>query len=324
MNDKGWYCHATHTVAPGRFKPGGGAIELVQAVHATRGQIMKLNEAVQWLLDHGVATLDGVGAPPPAAPKASPASPKAPPSRPANPPISVDLVPMLTDLGTHPEFVRRGIGAATCRYLRCGLLAGGGSQLADRLVFQLGSVVEHDDGTVARVVLSHLGRATTAAQLAEGQKWRHYKGFNKSLELYNLDNLLLDPLAVNQVRATGHVLLVEGPFDTAKLVEAGIRNVVATMGAHLAADQLPRLDLIARRLGVNRFRVWYDRDQAGERGTTEALALLSAHGWRPDAFDWSMTFPSPKRGAVAMPETLTDPCDFSTDQLAWLRAQGAI
>ena len=48
-----WYDWATHTTVAGRCKPGGGVIELVQAVHATQGQALKLNEAAGWLIDQG-------------------------------------------------------------------------------------------------------------------------------------------------------------------------------------------------------------------------------------------------------------------------------
>lgn len=323
MNDKGWYCHATHTVAPGRDNPGGGVIELVQAIHATRGRIMKLNEAAQWLIDQGVvggvtgdAAPDTGGEPTPEPAKAEPPKP--------NKPIAVDLVPLLKQQGEHPEFQRRGIGAETCRYLRCGLLPESRSPLKGRLVFQVGGMIERPDGTLVRAILSHMGRATDDAQTDAHGKWWVYAGFNKSLELYNLDNLLSDPLAAEQARATGHVLLVEGPFDVAKLVEAGIRNVAATMGAHLSPHQLPRLDLIKRRLGVDRAVIWYDRDKAGNRAVNEAMGLLARSGWQAAPFDWSVTFPSPRRGAVPVPDSVKDPCDFSVDQLRWLRTKGLI
>jgi len=54
-----------------------------------------------------------------------------------------------------------------------------------------------------------------------------------SLELYNLDHAILDDEATDQAKATEHVLVVEGPFDVARLYAAGIRNVVATFGASL-------------------------------------------------------------------------------------------
>ena len=129
------------------------------------------------------------------------------------------------------------------------------------------------------MVLTHIGRATTKNQEEEGGKWRHYAGFHKSLELYNFDKLFTDSLAIKQAKKTGHVIIVEGCFDVAKLVEAGIFNVVASFGAGLGVDQIPRVQMITKHLGVDRFLVWYDRDQnlAGAKGQSEALKLLKAH-----------------------------------------------
>jgi len=39
-----------------------------------------------------------------------------------NPAISQNLVPLLTEQGTHPQFAKRGISGATCEYLGCGFL----------------------------------------------------------------------------------------------------------------------------------------------------------------------------------------------------------
>ncbi|WP_413208416.1 hypothetical protein [Rhodospirillum sp. A1_3_36] len=119
-----WYDWSSHAGAPGRDKPGGGVIELVQAIHATRGQVMKLNEAAAWIVDRGFG-------PPARMPAAKPPTPNDPadpsPSEARNDPIDIDLVPRLSELGTHPAFVERGISAETCRALRCGYLKGRGA-----------------------------------------------------------------------------------------------------------------------------------------------------------------------------------------------------
>src|SRR5207237_5762282 len=105
-------------------------------------------------------------------------------------------------------------------------------------------------------------------------RWHHFAHFKKHLELYNVDKLLLDPRAKEQVRQTGRLIVVEGCFDVAKLVEAGIYNVVATFGAHISDDQARKIKLLAERLGVKETVVWYDKDKAGREGTLKALDLL--------------------------------------------------
>lgn len=312
-----WYDWSSHARAPGRDKPGGGVIELVQAVHAARGQVLKLNEAAAWIVDRGLgpADLPSQASPPPAAEPTAPQDPV-----PENRPITIDLVPHLSDQGTHPAFVQRDMTAATCRYLRCGVLTGRRGPLAGRVVFQIGGL---DEGGTGRVILSHMGRATTPEQDVAG-KWRFYRGFNPSLELYNIDNLVLDPEAARQARETRTVLVVEGAFDVAKCVEAGIRNVVATFGARLHAAQARRLRQTLPALSAARILVFYDRDAAGRKAATEALALLTEHGLQAAAFDWDQDFAGRDRRPVPIPEAIRDPCDFSLRQLRWMRQRGIV
>jgi len=105
------------------------------------------------------------------------------------------------------------------------------------------------------------------------------------------------------------------------LVEAGIYNVVASFGARLGIGQMPRIKMIAEHLGVNRFLVFYDRDQnlAGSKGQIEALLSLEAHGFQAIGFDWKHKFFSRSRGKVGIPDSIGDVCDFSVKALGWLR-----
>jgi len=317
LNSEGWYCFSTHQ--------GGGPIELVQ-------QVFRLNcyEAGRWLLDSGVSSIQAetrasaaaMVAPSPAARSTAPKE---------NLPIRPDLRPLLSS--RHPEFERRGIPAEVLAELGAGYLdrlnkEGKTNPLNQRLVFQVRGLKAEEGGPLRPVVLTHMGRATTAEQEAEHGKWWLYSGFRKSLELYNLDLAILDLEAKRQATTTGHVLIVEGAFDVAKLYSAGIRNVVATFGAHLAAEQLPRCELLAEQLSIERFLLFYDRDQAGDdpekQGFIQAADMLLGRGFEVQLFDWTRTFPSPRRGEVAIPERIGDPCDFTAEQLAWLRAEGKL
>jgi hypothetical protein len=273
---------------------------------------LKLTEAAAWLVDQGYCQLGGTEKTTPVS--VQPISPSAESVK-QNRQIDTDLLPRLIELGTHPAFVARGISGATCSYLRCGYLPGKRGSLAGRLVFQVGGV---NADRKTRVILSHIGRAMTPEQEAAG-KWRFYRGFNPSLELYNLDNLLLDSDAARQATETGHILLVEGAFDVAKCVEAGIKNVVATFGARLSARQAEKLKETLAQLSTSRVVIFYDRDEAGSQATREALGLLGGLGVAAQAFDWSQQFQSVGRQSVPIPETIQDPCDFSAAQLRWLR-----
>jgi hypothetical protein len=309
LNARGWHCFSTNQ--------GGGVVELVQAVMKARGQSLNCYEAGRWLLDHGVSSLDGSEAVPrPMKPKGGDAQKDlfASDEGKKNQVTRFNLIPYLSNQGEHPEFVRRGISKATCDYLGCGYLAKGRGAMEGRIVFQVRGVERAEDRTLKPVILSHIGRATTEEQAERAGKWYHYSGFIKTLELYNLDKLLLDERAADQAKQSGRVVLVEGCFDVAKLVEAGIYNVVATFGAHLNESQLPRVRLVAETLGVDRFLVWYDRDKAGIEGQAAALELLKASEVQGVGFDWGVRLSS-------LQSPVKDACDFSVDQLRGLRDQ---
>ena len=303
-----WYCWSSHATAPGRSKPGGGVIELVQAVYAVRGQVMKLNEAASWIIDHGYSRVGEVSS------SSEQSEDKAPRE---NRPIEIDLFPRLSD---HAEFAKRGISETTRQYLRCGYLDEARGMLAKRLVFQVGGLAA--DGE-SRAILSHIGRATTAAQEEKG-KWRFYRGFNPSQELYNLDNVLLDNEAARQIIKTKRIVMVEGAFDVAKCVEAGIKNVVATFGARLSETQADKLKDTLACLSAKRVIVFYDRDKAGQKASVEAIELLSAHGIDASAFDWKREFLSGGQAPKPIPDEIQDPCDLSVAQLRWLRGQSLL
>ena len=246
------------------------------------------------------------------------------PGPPENKPIRQSLLPLLTQKGSHPDFQRRGVSAATCDYLGCGYLPETSkSSLKKRLVFQVRGLAPDGDD-FKPVILTHIGRAVTSAQSEADGKWMFYKGFHKTRELYNIDQALLDPEAADQIRSTGRLLMVEGPFDVAQCVEAGIKNVVASFGSKLNPHQLPHLDILRKQLGLAEVMVWYDRDSAGIAGQSDAYEQLKDAGFKARAFAWDQSFPSPTGEVVPIPETLTDPGEFSKRQLEWLRRQDVI
>lgn len=220
-------------------------------------------------------------------------------------------------LSLHEFFglIRRGISSGTCRYLGCGFLpprtnGGSSSPLHSRLVFQIRGIKENGQGLEA-VILSHTGRALAPEQEnADGKYWSY--PFRKGLEIYNQDHLLLDPEAGRQLRTFG-LILVEGFFDVAKLVESGCRNVAALMGAHISVEQIHRLAWIRSRVDVPRIVLFLDRDEAGRNGARQASAPLLHHGFEVSAFDWDLN---------QIPAGIKDPAELSVEQLQQLRMHG--
>ena len=107
---------------------------------------------------------------------------------------------------------------------------------------------------------------------------------------------------------------------------AGLWNVVATFGAHLSKEQVRHLDLLSELMGFDRFLVWFDRDQDGTSphglGAVQAAEMIARRGYEVEVFDWNRHFSSPQRPAIPIPEGITDPAEFSVEQLRWLRFEG--
>jgi transposase len=292
---------------------GGGIIQFCREMLHEQGREMSMFEVGEWMVAQGICT--GMTQPAPAlAPN--------PQSGPVNGRTSaiagnraIEVDPRRYLRCDHPDLIRRGISAATCRYLGCGFLpprdnGKSSSPLQSRLVFQIRSVKENGQG-LQPIILSHAGRALTPEQEnSDGKYWSY--PFRKGLEVYNQDKLLLDPEAGRQVSTFG-LVLVEGFFDAAKLVEAGCRNVGALMGAHISPEQIKRLEWIRSRIASPCIVLFLDRDEPGRKGTCQAFELLRQHSFEVRVFEWNRTL---------VPDSAKDPADMSAEQLQLLRAQG--
>lgn len=95
----------------------------------------------------------------------------------------------------------------------------------------------------------------------EEAKWIHRpKHVNTREIIYNLNNIPTERTVL---------FITEGPFDVMNMVQLGILNVGATMGAHLTDEQV---DII-----VSRFLtviLAYDGDDAGHKATLKAIDKL--------------------------------------------------
>lgn len=285
---------------------GGGILQFCREMLHRQGQAKSMLETAEWMVSQGICP--GMA---PTLPVLESNPPPKPVQPAANRAIEVDLRRYLHC--RHPEWLRRGISAGTCRYLGCGFLpartnGGSTSPLHSRLVFQIRGV-EEKGGQLQPMILSHTGRALTAEQEgSEGKYWSY--PFRKGLEIYNQDQLLLDPEARRQTKAFG-LILVEGFFDVAKLVEAGYRNVGALMGAHLSAGQIGRLVWMRSKVEFSRIVLFLDRDEAGRKGACQAGERLRRHNFDVSILDWNQ-----------VPSMAKDPADLSVAQLQRLHGQG--
>jgi DNA primase len=123
-------------------------------------------------------------------------------------------------------------------------------------------------------VIAFGGRAMRADQQAKYMNSPNTALFNKSATLYALD------AALPSIRSEGTAVIVEGYFDVIASHQAGITNVVASMGTALTGEQYVRL----QELKLEKVVVAFDGDLAGqvsaERRGRELLPLLQRHGGR--------------------------------------------
>jgi len=101
--------------------------------------------------------------------------------------------------------------------------------------------------------------------------------FNKSATLYGLD------LAKAAIRRDDVAVIVEGYFDTIASHQAGITNVVASMGTALTQEQY----VVLQDMKLERIVVAFDGDAAGQRSAErrgrDLLPLLQRHSGRAGA-----------------------------------------
>lgn len=126
-------------------------------------------------------------------------------------------------------------------------------------------------------VIAFGGRAMRADQPGKYVNSPNTPLFNKSATLYALD------VARPAIRSEGTAVIVEGYFDAIACHQAGIANVVASMGTALTAEQYLRL----ADMKIERVIVAFDGDPAGQRSAEkrgrDLLPLLQRHSGRAGA-----------------------------------------
>jgi DNA primase len=291
---------------------GGGIMQFCREMLLLQGREMSMLDVARWMVEEEISSVNNPGT------RSVPGKHiKRKAEGKTNPAIDIDLRRYL--YADHPELTRRGISASTCRYLGCGFLPGRSwaktaSPLNCRVVFQIRGVCENGDG-FNPVILSHAGRALNREQEARDGKYWCYP-FHKGLELYNQDLILLDEEAWRQASMFG-LIVTEGFFDVAKLVESGCRNAVALMGSAMSEEQIERLVWMHEKVRFPRIVLLLDRDRAGIKASRQIRERLSGRGFSVDLFDWERFLPvgGEQDGAIQ------DPAEMTVAQIQTLRRQ---
>lgn len=91
--------------------------------------------------------------------------------------------------------------------------------------------------------------------------------YQKGQVLYGLH------MALKSIRAQGHVLIVEGYMDFLSLLQAGIKNAVASLGTALTAAQVNLLSRYTKEA-----LLIFDADEGGQKATQRSLELFLRAG----------------------------------------------
>lgn len=184
--------------------------------------------------------------------------------------------------GIRPETIERlGLGYAPAQRdsLRRRLLDAG--QPPD-LLLDSGLVVERDGGRVldrfrnrlmipicrdGGAVVAFGGRALESGQQPKYMNSPESLLYTKSRTLYGLH------LTKAAIRRLGYAVMVEGYFDFAQVVQAGVQPAVATCGTAVTAQQARLLRRFASKVIVS-----FDPDTAGRTAATRTAALLTNEG----------------------------------------------
>ncbi len=93
--------------------------------------------------------------------------------------------------------------------------------------------------------------------------------FSKGKTLFNINNLK----KLKNEKGLDSIIIVEGHLDVVSLVQAGVKNVVASMGTALTKDQARILKRYAEKIYIS-----YDGDFAGQKAAIRGLEILKEEG----------------------------------------------
>ena len=133
--------------------------------------------------------------------------------------------------------------------------------MANRLVFPIIDTF--------RNVIAFGGRVLGKTDFAKYKNTDNTVLFTKNRTLYGLNYIR----NLRYKERVTDLIMVEGYMDTLALVQAGVKNVVASMGTSLTEEQAK----LARRY-VEDIYICYDGDAAGQNATLRGLEILKSHG----------------------------------------------
>lgn len=175
-----------------------------------------------------------------------------------NQPPQINHKPIQLENLEYPSkyFISRGFKRETLEHFGVGDCHNKSSKMYDRAVIPIHS----DDG---KNIVAIIGRTLKEYKMP---KFLFYpKGFVKSDLFYNYHR------AVDNIKSTNTVILVEGQGDVWKLYEAGIHNALGMFGKSLSKEQ----ELKLNKLPITNIVLLTDNDQAGREAKLQITRQLN-------------------------------------------------
>lgn len=128
-------------------------------------------------------------------------------------------------------------------------------------------------GRVIFPIKNHLGKVVAfGGRAVQGEEPKYLNSIEH--DLFQKGNLLFNFFeAKNHIRKQNEVIIFEGYMDVISAFQAGIKNVVATLGTSLTTNQAKLLNRY-----VDTVILCYDADEAGEQASFHAANLLQKIG----------------------------------------------
>jgi 5S rRNA maturation endonuclease (ribonuclease M5) len=153
-------------------------------------------------------------------------------------------------------FVGRGFSRETLEHFNVGDCYDSGSKLRDRAIIPI-----HDDA--GNDIVGVIGRAVK--EYISPKFLLHPKGFDKRYFFYNYHR------AIEKVKETSCLFIVEGQGDVWRLYEAGVFNAVSIFGKTISKQQEEKL----QKLPITHLIILTDNDQAGREAKVQIKRQLS-------------------------------------------------
>ena len=118
-------------------------------------------------------------------------------------------------------------------------------------------------------VIAFVGRLLEKADFAKYKNTKETIVFSKGNTLFNINNLK----KLKNEKGLDSIIIVEGHIDVVSLVQAGFKNVVASMGTAFTKNQARILKRYAEKIYIS-----YDGDFAGQKASIRGLEILQEEG----------------------------------------------